>query len=407
MTSPIALAWHVTKKDLRALHPLIPMWVVLTLVQTLLRTVWPPLTMALDPDLTQWVEPLRSALPIMRALTFVLIVASLVHADPLVGTEAFWLTRPISRPVLFVSKLLTTLIVLALPALLAQIAPMIAFGVPPLDLMRLLSENLLYFAAGLMAVFAAAALTPNLRSLAAWSVALFILWAGAAILTSGPPRERRSADGRTTMGDLKSTGRPGPGRPVTSLVLIATGCGVASWYQYRTRRRDRSALIAAATAGAVLVMPYLVPASALEARQPSFTDAPAVALGAGIRFQDGPRSVVMWPLGDRDGQCGVMVRVTRVQGIRTRATPPKPGYHFVHRPTHGVLGYTYFALPDRSRELAPGQVPPSPEDLELFQVLYRYAVLGPSLLPSKAGEDEQLLPSVDCRDVDVVVRPQE
>ena len=117
-------------------------------------------------------------LPSVRLLFFAVIVASLVHADPLVSTDAFWLTRPISRRVLFLSKLLSMLLVLAVPAALAQIAPMIAYGVPPLDVMWLLSENLLYFAAGLTTVFAAAALTPNQRSLTTWAVGLFILWAG-------------------------------------------------------------------------------------------------------------------------------------------------------------------------------------------------------------------------------------
>jgi hypothetical protein len=395
----LTLAWHITKKDLCVLQGPIVIWLLLAVAHTLLRLVWPPLTMWFDADWVERVNIFKGALPWMRTGMFAVIVAQLVHADALTGADAFWLTRPISRATLFASKLGTMLLVVGLSSVITQVIPMIAYGVPPLDITRLLTEHVLYLATGLMLAFAAAALTPNLRSLAAWTFALFILWTGATIAISSVSAERRMADGRIVTREMRLGGMTVASRQVVTLVLVTTGLGAAVWYQYRTRRRERSALMVAATAAAASFVPYLVP-SGLQAR-PAMTEDPAVALGDGMRFQDGPRSVVMWPVDDRDGQCGVMVRVTQLQGMQAAVTHPWPSYRFVHRPLRKGLVFTYFALPDRSRELSPAQRSVDTEEFELFQVLYRYAVVGPVF---ESNDPHAELKSVYCRDVDVVIR---
>jgi hypothetical protein len=327
MTTFITLAWHITKKDLRGSRDLIIQWVVLVIVHTLLRTAWPPFTMSLDPDSTEYVNVFKEALPWMRTMLVVVIVAHIVHADPFAGTEGSWRTRPISRSMLIVSKLLTLLLVVGLPAVLAFVVPMIAFDVPPLDIMRLLSEHLIYLAAGLMVSFALAAITRNLRSMAALVVAVMVM-----------------------------------------AVVVPRYVFGRSGYEPRAARREN----------------------------------PPVPLGDGMRFQDGPRSIVMWPAGERNGQCGVMVRVTQVQGRQGKVAHPPLSYRFVYQPARKGLAFTYFALPDRNRELAPNQTLHDSEQFELFQVLYRYAVVGP-VLESNDPRDQELK-SVSCRDVDVVVR---
>jgi ABC-type transport system involved in multi-copper enzyme maturation permease subunit len=399
MPTFIALAWHITKKDLRASRDLIIMWVLLAVAHTLLRTAWPPLTMSFDPDWIERVNIMKSTLPWMRTILFGVIVAQLVHADPLTGTDAFWLTRPISRMTMFASKLATLLLAVALPTVAAQVVPMIAYGTPPPDITRVLSEHLLYLATGLMMALAAAALTPNLRSFAALTIPLFALWLGASILIANLAIERRIASGTSAMRDREADGLTTASRQVATHLLMTVGFGVAAWSQYRTRRRERSALLVAAAAGVSFFMPYLVP-SGLEARA-AMTEDPAVALGDGMRFRDGPTSVVMWPLGDRDGQCGVMVRVTQVQGMQAAVTHPWPSYRFVHRPARQPLVFTYFALPHRSQELIPSQRVYDTEEFELFQVLYRYAVVGPMF---ESNDPHAEIKSVSCRDVDVVVR---
>jgi ABC-type transport system involved in multi-copper enzyme maturation permease subunit len=405
MTAPLALAWHITKKDLRASRDLILAGVLLMIAETLLRTVWPPLTMSLNPDVTELVNQIKNVVPVVRSLFAALLVAHLVHADPLAGNEGFWLTRPISRGTLFASKVGTILLAIVLPAILGQVAPMMAFGVPLLDVTRLLSEFLLYFAAGLLVVFAGAALTPNVRSLVAWTAALGILWAVVTILTLNVSTAPRTPPGTTQSG---ATTRPShrstmPSRTglLVAFVLMTAGSSAAAWHQFRTRRTGRSALIAAATAAIVIGVPFMFQRARLEARD-SFTNEFTVPLGAEMRFKDGPRSVVMWPVDDRDGQCGVMVRMTQVQTSLAANAPPQQSYRFAHRPTGRPLVFTYFALPDRIREMAAGQLASDSEARELFQILYRYAVVGPMFTSDDPRTTD--LKSVSCRDVDVIVR---
>ena len=157
MNALITLAWHITKKDLHASRDLIYRRECCSRScgDTASHRVAAAHDVARSGCDGVGGASSRTALPIhAHAVVRACIVAQLVHADPLAGAEGFWLTRPISRSMLFASKLGTMLLALALPAALAQVAPMIAFGVPLLDVMRLLSEYLLYFAAGLMVVFA-------------------------------------------------------------------------------------------------------------------------------------------------------------------------------------------------------------------------------------------------------------
>lgn len=390
MNALITQAWHVTKKDLRASRDFILVSVALTIVEILIRTVWPPLTMSFDPDLTEPVNQLRAVLPAASSLMAAAIVAQVVHADALAGEDGFWLTRPISRGTLFTSKLATILLAVVMPAALAQVVPMLAFGVPLLDVTRLVTDFLFYLAVGLMVVFAGAALTPNVRVLIAWVAALGIVWACVTIAASSvstrPP---------TALGVL----------PVMiTFIVMGVGGSTAAWHQYRTRRTGQSALIAAVTVIIVTGIPYVFDPPRVEARTriSSLTDEPAVPLGTGMRFKDGPSSVVMWPLGDSLGQCGVMVRVTQAPGIRPVNAPAWLSYRFVHRPTGKTVVFTYFALPNRTLELASGDEFPRSEIRERFQILYRYATVGPLLTSDDPLKAE--LKNVDCRDLDVVVR---
>jgi hypothetical protein len=67
----------------------------------------------------------------VRWVATVVIIALLVHADSTVGTTSFWRSRPISRPVLMASKLLSAfLMCVALPAVVAMVV-LLLLGVDP------------------------------------------------------------------------------------------------------------------------------------------------------------------------------------------------------------------------------------------------------------------------------------
>jgi hypothetical protein len=93
------LAWH----DLRSQRALLLAWVgILALL---------PAAILAGPALLPRM-PRTPVLLLLRLLSTGLLAALIIQGDSLVGTTAFWLTRPISRTTLFVSKLVSLGLVL-------------------------------------------------------------------------------------------------------------------------------------------------------------------------------------------------------------------------------------------------------------------------------------------------------
>lgn len=112
-------AFHLLKKDLRALWlPLLLLYIVL-LAQTAI--------MLRDP-LTY--DPLSGfpMLQLLFPLATLVTAAILVHQEPLVGTTAFWMTRPIRRGTLLLSKALFLLVFVVTPSTLANLGILLAYG---------------------------------------------------------------------------------------------------------------------------------------------------------------------------------------------------------------------------------------------------------------------------------------
>lgn len=89
-----------------------------------------------------------------------LLIARAVHAEALVGTRQFWLTRPYSRWSLWAAKAMLVLAVVNLPLLVAQAAIIRADDLPLApDVAGLLWDQVLMTAAVLMPAMSVAALT--------------------------------------------------------------------------------------------------------------------------------------------------------------------------------------------------------------------------------------------------------
>lgn len=403
MTTFITLAWHITKKDLRALLWLIAPFVTLTVLQAGLRALWPPVMITVQPDVAYFLEAARTTLPLIRVLLFTQIVVVLIHADPLVTTDAFWLTRPIAPRVLFFSKLLTAALVLIFPTCLAQVALMLGFGVPLLDIASVTPEILFYTTAGLAAVLIGAALTANQRELIAWSVGLFILTFVVATLGADlfaqPPVTRKVVTPR----ELKNAA-PWADVLIVTIVLLSTGFTAAAWHMYQTRRRVRSALIAAAVAGFTFFVATRFPSDAGPKSVHLWTLASPIPLGAALQYEDGPRSLAAWPIMEDSGNCHLLLRVTRVKGVRAYHDPPNLTYSFVHQPTGEPIPFNQGSL-SMSRERAPAPLFYR-EDIEVFQIAYQHVWVGPFARARAPGDPEPRLKSVSCRDLAVSVKRQ-
>jgi hypothetical protein len=153
-------AFHLLKKDLRALGlPLLLLYIVL-LVQTAL-ILRDPLTY----------DPL-SGLPMVQLLfplASLVTAAMVVHQEPLVGTTAFWMTRPIRRGALLLSKALFLLVFVVTPSTLATLGILLAYGMDSGPAGSALGGFLASMGVLLMGAVLVASVTPNVPTyLTAW-----------------------------------------------------------------------------------------------------------------------------------------------------------------------------------------------------------------------------------------------
>ncbi len=108
------------KKDLKRLKYVLVVWLVLILAQSALGIGGPRL--ASESFEFQMLLPLLTKLiGFLQGLMMIVIIPLIIQADSVVGTTAFWFTRPISRKGLLLSKSLAMLTVMVLPLLVAEL----------------------------------------------------------------------------------------------------------------------------------------------------------------------------------------------------------------------------------------------------------------------------------------------
>jgi hypothetical protein len=115
----VKLAWHIAWKDLRRLRVIIALWTVLIaakpVVGALLLQGWG----------AHWFEALRGANYALSGLELVatyFLVAAFVHEDVVVGSTAFWITRPVSGLTLFGAKIFGLAVVFGALPLVINVA---------------------------------------------------------------------------------------------------------------------------------------------------------------------------------------------------------------------------------------------------------------------------------------------
>jgi hypothetical protein len=407
MTAPFALAWHITKKDLRALRWLIALFVTLTVLQAVLRVIWPPMIDTTFPmSYVEWLEPARTLLPFIRGLLFTEIVVLLVQADPLVTTDAFWLTRPISPRVLFFSKLLTTALALIVPTCLTQVVLMFSFDVPAVEIVRVIPEILLYTTVGMAAVLIGAALTANQRELVAWAAGLFVLTIVVmALIFNLVDYDPQSVRSPLATRALMSVGLSRADVQIVEEVVFTAAFIGAAWHLYRTRRRGRAASIAAIATVAAFYLTVNWSPSPMLSKPRERPVATGIPLSPALRVNDGPRALSARPIDEDSSACHAMVTVTRVQGQR-RERGPMLVYGFVHRPTGEALSSTEQPLDRLSYEMAPLRQFYGSENTEAFQILYRHVWIRSPKDAMDGSAPQPPITRVSCRDVDVWVKWQ-
>ena len=233
---------HNLKKDLRKLRILLVFWFVLLAMHFSLVATGFKL-MESDLTLQTIFNMIAMVLPFLQNIVLIILVPLLILEEPLVGTTAFWFTRPLSRKDLLKSKTLFIVLFLLLPPLLAEVvilavnnasAIQMGYAIPEIILDR---SYTIFIAAGFAVIsrnFARYALTGVLFMLAFWLFGLglqayrmyfdtnfFIFW-----------RENES---------LLWISR----EIFTKILIFVGGIGLVG-YQYTTRR-TRNTLSAAVT----------------------------------------------------------------------------------------------------------------------------------------------------------------
>lgn len=230
MTTFIAQAWHITKKDLRAATLAALFWCVLMAIELALQfTGYAARPQGLGRAST--FETLLYFLPFAEVMAIVLVVALVVHEDPLVDARAFWLTRPVSRGALFASKLTTIAIVIFTPGLLALGLVLAWYHVPPVYMMRAGFEVVCWLALPLLLLTAAATLTP---SPSRYLVLLF----GLIVITISTVGMLETFEGPALPGvasEARLPRTPDPARQVVMTLLAMTGLSAVLAHFYRRR----------------------------------------------------------------------------------------------------------------------------------------------------------------------------
>jgi hypothetical protein len=245
---------HIFRKDLRRLRWWMAVWVVLLGIQTASTVVSPPL--ALRAAGVQMMLPqIDSFMAAVIALMLALMVARLVHEEPLVGLDWFWVSRPYDwRSLLAAKLLLVVLFFVGLP-LVMHLLVMAMFSANAADMARVIPSLAaidLGWALGWMVL---AVLT---QSLATFSLALVsVLAAMVIVMLATLSIVLWSLTGETPP-DLSGPLADASGSIVAEGVFLVAAMGVIA-YAYRNRRFLRTLFLAGAGLAAVAVAPMIWP----------------------------------------------------------------------------------------------------------------------------------------------------
>jgi hypothetical protein len=241
---------HILRKDLRHLRWLLVLWALILITRVVLSAIGAGTAGATFPAMVVFRE-LSVVLSIVPALMMALLVSRLVHDEPLVGWNAFWLTRPYSSSALLSAKLLFLATVLVIAPLIADLVTMSIFHAGPRAQLAAAPSFLFGHLTWALAVCVVAALTPSLAafvlaiigSVVALVVTILLLFS-VAIAFAGE---------QTFTGDLSMLPDPTPGF-VSLLVFVASALAVVI-YQYRHRRWRIALVLACAGLVATVFLP--------------------------------------------------------------------------------------------------------------------------------------------------------
>jgi hypothetical protein len=241
----MSLVWHMVWSDLRRLGLSLALWLVVIAAKLGLGVwlVWGPIN---DEDEFRSVITAGNWLVGIEVAMGYVLVARLLQSDALIGSTAFWMTRPISGARLFAVKLFGLAVIFGLMPVLVTLPWWLGCGYGGHEVLLATGETLLWQFIVVAAALPLAALTDEFSRFLLWSL---VVGAGLLILNLiifvGPKGGfglSFSADAEIVLG------------LIGSVVLVLGGC-VAAVHQFFRRRTGWSiGLGAAAIVAGLLVI---------------------------------------------------------------------------------------------------------------------------------------------------------
>jgi len=243
------LTLHLVACDLRYLRHYLGLWLGLVVLQAVLVGYAPHLPLV---DRTQFfsLSSLAWLLAVLNICLLAVIVVQLVQKDCVVGSTAFWLSRPVSRARLLAGKVLFLALAIILPSLLVEVGLLHFSGVTPHDTLRSVPQILfLTVVAVALLTMLAAVPTSLARMILAGGLALLalpLLWflaAGAWWLVFVGP-EALVRDEITVAQPVPPLGYSTDAVGISLVLLVTAGAVIG--FQYLTRRTTWSRIFLAA-----------------------------------------------------------------------------------------------------------------------------------------------------------------
>ncbi|MFC1739192.1 hypothetical protein ACFL1G_09100 [Planctomycetota bacterium] len=177
---------YLFKKDLIRLKYLLLVWLLLILAQSALAIGG--INLAAEVLQFQIILPLLVKLiGFLQGLMMIVIIPLIIQDDSLVGTTAFWYTRPISRKGLLFAKSCMISTILVMPLLIAELFVLGANGATAYYLLLVVPEVLIEKLAFIVPFVILATLTPKFSRYALVGIIVFAVLVVVAIIKSVIP----------------------------------------------------------------------------------------------------------------------------------------------------------------------------------------------------------------------------
>ncbi len=243
---------HIFKKDIRRLRLLTGLWILLLMAQLALLVS----TFDATSGSMAW-EGLFSVLgvliPRLQMLVAFVLVPMIIQGEPLVGTTAYWLTRPIAARQLLVAKAISCLGLLVVLPAIAEIVVLAANHATIGQIGLALPEILMDRTLPLMVSAALAAITPTITGFVMYGVVLYVIYllGKYALPVLGLFMDPMVLASRYIDSTLNVS------RIIVAALVVIIGCGAAVVHQYLRRVRAVSAMMFAASLLVFVAVPYL------------------------------------------------------------------------------------------------------------------------------------------------------